>query len=306
VVVVFGLLLGLSCSFAVPAPPPVETVNDSSAAQFDEFLSGQTLSVMSTEGIGEPTLLRLLAHPDIRPIREITIRDQQLTAQSVQAIMGADSTAGIHTLHLSGNPLGDAGLQALARSPRLAQIETLHLQKVGAGPVGIAALAASPYLKAKNLALGWQSVGDQGAKALVAATQVAHLRLESAEVGTEGAVALIEGGRFESLSLIKNPVHLEGLTAVSSHLQSLSLIECPLSAQDIELLASAEAPSLTSLSLKWSRMEDAGLSAIMGASWFGQLQSLDLSASKASAQSRRALIAAYGEGGFLSIYRKDL
>jgi hypothetical protein len=53
-------------------------------------------------------------------------------------------------------------------------------------------------------------------------------------------------------------------------------------------------------------MEDAGLSAIMGASWFGQLQSLDLSASKASAQSRRALIAAYGEGGFLSIYRKDL
>jgi hypothetical protein len=284
----------------------VETVNDSSAAQFDEYLAGSTISVMSGDGIGEPTLLRLLDHPDIRPIQAITIRDQQITARGVQAIMTASATSGLDSLHLSGNPLGDDGLRALAESPRLAQIQTLQLQRVGATPAGIAALAASPHLKAKNLALGWQSVGDAGAKALVAATQVAHLRLESAEVGTEGAVALIEGGRFESLSLIKNPVHLEGLSAVSAHLQSLSLIECPLSAQDIEQLSSAEAPSLTSLSLKWSRIEDAGLSAIMGASWFGQLKSLDLSASKASAQSRRAFVAAYGEGRFLSIYRKDL
>jgi hypothetical protein len=270
------------------------------------LISGSTLSVMAGSGIGEPALLRLLSDPQTPPLTEVMIRDQQLGPQAVRAIMSSGATAGLHSLHLSGNPIGDAGLSALAQSPRLAQLESLQLQGVGATPAGIKTLAESPHLKAKNLALGWQAVGNDGAKALVAATQVKHLRLESAQVGGEGAEALLSLGSFESVSLIKNPVHLTGLGALSPTLQALSLVECPLSTKDVQALASAQATGLKRLSLKWSPIEDAGLTALQSASWLSQLESLDLSASKASAESRRAFIEAYGEGRFLSIYTRDL
>jgi hypothetical protein len=308
-VVGFGLLLGLSCQITDPAaqPPPEQSqVFDSTAAQFDEYMAGSTISVMSSEGIGEPTLLRLLAHPEMRAITEITIREQQLGVLAVKAILTASSTGGLHSLDLSGNPLGDAGIKALAGAPRLAQIETLQLHNTKAGSEGIAALATSPRLRAKNLFLGWQPVGDEGAIALAGAKQVKHLRLESAEVGGEGAVALIERGQFTALSLITNPVQLDGLSQISASIESLSLIECPLRLTDIQRLAAAPAPGLKELSLKWSPIEDEGLRALMNAPWFAQLESLDISANKASPAARRAFIEAYGEGRFLSIFRADL
>ena len=291
--------------FAQP-PPERPSVFDSSAAQFDEYMAGSTISVMSSEGIGEPTLLRLLAHPEMRSITEIAIREQQLGVLAINAIMTASSTERLHSLNLSGNPLGNAGIKALAGASRLAQIETLQLHKTGASSEGIAALAASPHLRAKNLFLGWQPVGVQGAIALVGAKQVKHLRLESAEVGGEGAVALIEHGRFTVLSLITNPIQLDGLSQISASIESLSLIECPLRLADIQRLAAAPAPGLKALSLKWSPIGDDGLRALMNASWFAQLESLDISASKASPAARRAFIQAYGKGRFLSIFRADL
>jgi hypothetical protein len=289
-----------------PAAQPPPSVFDSTAAQFDEYMAGSTISVMSSEGIGEPTLLRLLAHPEMRAITEIAIREQQLGVLAINAIMTAGSTEKLHSLYLAGNPLGDAGIKALAGSPRLAQIENLHLPNTGAGSEGIAALAASPHLRAKNLFLGWQPIGDEGAIALVGAKQVKHLRLESAEVGGEGAVALIERGQFTSLSLITNPVQLDGLSQISASIESLRLIECPLRLADIQRLAAARAPGLKALSLKWSPIEDEGLRALMNAPWFSQLESLDITANKASPAARRAFIEAYGEGRFLSIFRVDL
>ena len=298
----------LACSSTESEVASIETVSDGSPSpdRFDAYLVHEGLwASANTQGIGEATLLDLLNEPGTRPLRSIFIRDQQMTAKAVGAIMTAPSTAELTHLSLSGNPIGDEGLEVLANSPRLSQIEYLTLQDVDASSHGIAALAASPHLNAKSLALGWQPVGDAGALALARASGFHDLRLESAQVGREGAVSLIEKGQMDSLSLISNPIHLVGLTSMSTSLQGLNLECSSLNDADIQALAQAPAPGLKSLQIKNASVSDIGLAAIQEAPWFHQLESLSISGQASSKSARKALIDAF-KGDFLSIYKRDL
>jgi hypothetical protein len=274
--------------------------------RFDAYLVHEGLwASANTQGIGEVTLLELLNEAESDSFRSVSIRDQRITAKAVTAIMTSPSTAGLNTLTLSGNPLGDEGLQVLAESPRLNQIEYLLLQDVDATPQGIALLAASPYLRPKSLALGWQSVGDEGASALAKASGIQDLRLESAEIGEAGAVALLEKGQAGSINLIGNPIHLESLGSISPQIQGLNL-ECK-SLNDADILALSRAPAtgLKSLQIKRASVSDVGLAAIQKAPWFHQLESLSISGQSSSKSARQELIDAF-QGDFLSIYRRDL
>lgn len=57
----------------------------------------------------------------------------------------AGGSRGLHTLDLSGNPLGPAGAETLAAWPGLAAVRRLRLGGCGVGAEGLRALARSPH-----------------------------------------------------------------------------------------------------------------------------------------------------------------
>jgi hypothetical protein len=59
--------------------------------------------------------------------------------------------AGLTTLDLGWNQIGDAGAQALAASPHLANLTELGLYNNRIGEAGAQALAASPQLKGVDI-----------------------------------------------------------------------------------------------------------------------------------------------------------
>jgi len=302
--VAFAIFLGLACS---PAPPASYTTDEplSGSERYSDYLTDQGIYVAHDGGIGEPTLLELLADDGIGPIGSVSIHGQHLTARSVEALMSAEATAQLKHLSLQGSRIGDAGLAALATAPRLASLEYIILQDVEATATGVAALAASPHLKAKSLAIGWQAVGDAGAAAFVDAAGVQSLNLDSARVGGEGARALLERGQTPAISLASNPIQFSTLRAISPAIQSVSLNDCDLDASTIAALARAEGPGLKTLSLERVKLTDDGLRDIMNASWFTQLDALSLGGHDTSPEVRRALKTAF-KGSFLSMFERDL
>ena len=305
VVVSLLMWMGLACSSEKPIETPIVVSPVSNPDPYKDYLTDEGIYVTFGQGIGEPALLKLLAQRDLHPLRSVSIHGQRLTAASAAAIMGAEATSALHSLYLQESSIGDEGLKAIAAAPRLAQLQHINLDKVGATAKGVTALANSPHLQPESLSLGWQAVGDEGAVALAKAAGIQTLHLESAEIGPTGMVALLQGTSAKALTFITNPGGLDQLSHVSPAVQGLHFKACGFESDDIQMLAKATAPGLTSLSIKLMSLTDADLHAIIAAPWFKQLDQLVLSAQRTSPDSRRALIDAY-QGEFLSIYRKDL
>ena len=294
-----------ACSPSSP-PLPLEDVSAVPAADpYRDYLTPDGLTVAFRPGIGEQTLLELLADERLQPLKSVTIRGQQLTAASVRAIMTSPLTEELSSLFLPESTIGDDGLVVLAASPRLAGIEYLNLTKVGATAAGVEVLASSPYLQPKDLSLGGQNVGDAGAVALAEARQIKALHLETAGIGEEGLTALLEKTSAEVLVLSENPGGLRDFLAMSSTIRGLTIADCGLATEDLAVLFRARAENLETLSLKLTPLTDADLAAILQAPWFTQLKQLELDAQLTSSAARRAVISAF-EGDFLSIYRADL
>ena len=57
------------------------------ADPYRDYLTPDGLTVAFRPGIGEQTLLELLADERLQPLKSVTIRGQQLTVASVKAIM---------------------------------------------------------------------------------------------------------------------------------------------------------------------------------------------------------------------------
>ncbi|MDP2313198.1 MAG: hypothetical protein Q8P41_09860 [Pseudomonadota bacterium] len=259
--------------------------------------------VAAGEHIDDALLLAILADPRVPDLRDVELADNAITVVGVQALLDHAKTAGLRALHLGSNPLGDAGLVALAGSSRLANVERLLLGNVGATSAGVAALAGTRNASALTMVeLGYQAVGDHGAVALVG-LPAGTLLLQKAGIGGVGARALLAGAAATSLTLDENPIGaggLVGLTALAPTLMSLSLKQTALGPADAAALAALPAPALRHLSLAYADLGDDGVHAIAGAPWLGQLKSLDLTGTRASAAAYAALRAAWGERGGLS------
>ena len=293
-----------ACSPSSP-PLPLEDVSAVPAADpYRDYLTPDGLTVAFRPGIGEQTLLELLADERLQPLKSVTIRGQQLTAASVRAIMTSPLTEELSSLFLPESTIGDDGLVVLAARPGWPESST-STDQGGATAAGVEVLASSPYLQPKDLSLGGQNVGDAGAVALAEARQIKALHLETAGIGEEGLTALLEKTSAEVLVLSENPGGLRDFLAMSSTIRGLTIADCGLATEDLAVLFRARAENLETLSLKLTPLTDADLAAILQAPWFTQLKQLELDAQRTSSAARRAVISAF-EGDFLSIYRADL
>ena len=91
----------------------------------------------------------------------------------VTALTESPLLAGVRTLVLGCNAVGDAG--ARAGSPHLAGLKHLHLH--GCGIEADGALAASPHLgRLNDLELSHNAIGDEAALALAESSALASLR----------------------------------------------------------------------------------------------------------------------------------
>ena len=169
------------------------------------------------------------------------------------------------------------------------------------------ALAASTHLgRVDALDVGFQQLGDAGGLALAGLSPRDQLLLQKAGIGGEGARALLSRSRARTLKLEGNPLGrggLAGLSRVSPALVSLDLTSCGLGAADLTTLASAPATGLRSLVLDYNPTGDAGLRALAGAAWLGQLDALSVMGAKAGDAARTELRRAWGDREGLTLER---
>ena len=137
---------------------------------------------LNDNGIGAPRLHSLArAHDLLRiPVLDLALND--LTFMGLQAIFArptnADpATVRLEELHLSSNPLDDAGAAVLAKCSHLGNLTALTLSNCNIGDEGARILANSPHLnRVTVLDLANNPIGDTGFRAIHNSTHWRALR----------------------------------------------------------------------------------------------------------------------------------
>lgn len=252
---------------------------------------------LSGEHLTDDELAAVLADPQVPELRFLTLTDNQLTARAVPILLSSAKTRELRWLHLSSNPIGDAGLAALAASERLAHVTFLSLVAIKATCAGLQSLVHSRLSAIETLQLGWQDLGDDGARTLTALPPLKKLDLTRSAISGAGARVLLSSTQAEQLILAENPMGAGGLrtlASLGSRLSSLDLTQTGLSATDMAVLAKLDV-RLQHLVLAQCPLEDEGMRQLARARWLSRLQSLDVMHAKSTPAGRQELRAAWGQ-----------
>jgi hypothetical protein len=189
----------------------------------------------------------------------LSIREAELTAESVAAIVSSPVARGLRVLDLSGNAIGDEGARVLAAAAaELPRLESLVLSHCAIRAEGALALARSPLLgRLRSLALGrslWSRLPSRPSTLETTSGSVRHeifdehLMLDwylpretpANVVGDEAVAAIAAGGtRLEELDLAGTPIGEAGVRALAAGLpalRSLYVFETGLDPEGAELL----------------------------------------------------------------------
>ena len=124
-------------------------------------------------------------------------------AEDIVALLRLHELAHVVELHISGCPLGDAGVATLVESPALRDLAALSLRRVGLTARGAAALAGAVTLaNLLKLDLEANPLGDEGLRTILGGRHACNLRalcLVLAELGEGAAEALTDSTRLPAL-----------------------------------------------------------------------------------------------------------
>jgi len=138
---------------------------------------------------------RLVAAPALSAVEELDLSDNNLRAESLQAIGGAHLPH-LRCLHLLRSHPEEAGIEALAHSPVLNELRSLSLGGDYLTPASAVVLAASPRVaNLRVLDMRENRLGDAGAIALANSPHLrnlVHLDLSGNLIEDAGADALAE------------------------------------------------------------------------------------------------------------------
>jgi uncharacterized protein (TIGR02996 family) len=262
------------------------------------------------QGVGGPTVGRLLASPHFTRLRALRVGFQLTTPETVSAVVRSpvfrqlttlgvrtDQRAGrlaaelgrltgplaLRTLDLSGNSLRAAGLEPLLASGAAATVADLDLSDNNLGAAGAAVLAAGglPALRALHLLRAWPQ--EAGVEALAGAKFFSELRslsLGGNNLGPATAFALAD--------------------APTANLRVLDLRENPIGDRGAAALAAAPGlANLLQLDLAEARIGDAGAAALAASEHLGRLLYLNLFGNAISEPVAERLRERFGERVFL-------
>ena len=254
--------------------------------------------MIPSERLLDRELAELLEDPRVVNLKELSLHNNALTAESARLIAGVPKLRGVQVLDLSFNPIRDDGVDALAQSELLQSVRILSLAAVAASGRTARVLAASPHAAGiAELDLRYQQIGPDAALLVGKRTT---LRLAKTGIERPAAVALLRAAEVQTLDLSENAVGtLAGLETISATISHLKLDDCHLT--DITALAQAPAPGLEALELDYNPLDDAALGLLTQAPWFQQVKFLSLMGTKASPSARQALQTAWGPRPGLTI-----
>jgi uncharacterized protein (TIGR02996 family) len=150
--------------------------------------------------------------------------NDSITGEGLRSLAESPFFAGLTSLDVSGNDIGETGVAALAASPAMARLRTLRLNNNRIGDAGLAMLVKSPLfarvLGAEHrLEVRGNFIGPAGVAALAAGPALAActaLDLSHNYLGDEGAAALLRSphlGKLKVLRLARNQLTDAGIIA---------------------------------------------------------------------------------------------
>ena len=251
--------------------------------------------------LNDDAIERWAAQPQAPPrLRELRLGGNRFGARGACALAPSALLAHVEALELSFNPIEDRGLEALCAQPSL-RLRRLWLDGCGLSARSGRALARGAWPgQLQVLSLKRNALGGAGLEALLlqgpSLLQLERLHLSSNHIGPRGAQALGQASlpSLVELNLAHNPLHDEGAAAIAGaplwqSVQRVDLSRCELHALGASALAQAQAPALVELSLEGCPLGDAGLEALLGASWSQGLEALRLDACGIGAPGAQAL-----------------
>jgi uncharacterized protein (TIGR02996 family) len=138
----------------------------------------------------------LLELPAFPRLRELWLRDNEIGAPSLGALLGSAGAAHLKFLRLGRNVVDNDGAAVLAGSPHLSGLDRLDLSDDLVGPAGACALAGSPYLaNLISLDVSFNQIGPEGVAALAGSKclpRLQTLNLDFCKLGPKGIHALAE------------------------------------------------------------------------------------------------------------------
>ena len=131
----------------------------------------------------------ILAEANWPGLKVLSLKNHNLSAESVASLCAGLGTSGLVSLDLGNNSLHDKGVASLTNWPCL---ESLSLRFCGLGAAGVASLAAAAFSRLVSLNIASNHVSDAGAASLAAARWPALQRLElgGTNLGDSGVAAL--------------------------------------------------------------------------------------------------------------------
>lgn len=199
--------------------------------------------------VHDVTALGTLAKLEVLSLRRTEISDLHLPPIA--------SWPALHTLDVGGTALSERALIAIASAPRLAR---LYADQTEVTAAAIAALAAAPDLRVLHVDGAWIGAPEL---APLASRDLRELSLASTAVGDTLAPLLASWPNLELLSVAGTGVTDGLLPAIATQRRLHTLDLSATYAQRVEPLATL--PSLRTLGLARTKVDDAGLRALAAA-----------------------------------------
>lgn len=156
---------------------------DLSAAPWDADFKDSWISPSSYAAVA--------AMPQLVHVRSLSVCECYIRAKHLKPLLASPHLTNLRELHLSINPLGDAGSRVVAEAPCTAGLTLLDLGEALVGNGGAEALAGSPYLSnLKTLSLYVNNIGEPGGRAIASSRTLAnleHLDLRANKLGNSEA-----------------------------------------------------------------------------------------------------------------------
>lgn len=249
-------LVRLSLRGVLPGGPALKAL----AAAGEKAMPQVRALDLGENQIEDADLAPLLASGWVRPLHELKLDQNQLTAASITKL-AALKLRDLRRLDLSNNSVGTVGIRSLARAAFLPGLSALALRYTKLGEAGVLDLAKLLPAAAKltELDLLGAGVNESGLGAILAtatARRLTLLDLSYNALGDAGAVRLAA-------------IELPALT-------TLRLDECDLGDAGARSLAQLKTKALRTLSLGNNQLTEAGLGALLAATGLPQLAELSL------------------------------
>jgi uncharacterized protein (TIGR02996 family) len=158
--------------------------------------------------------------------------NDSITGDGLRSLAESPFFAGLTSLDVSGNDIGETGVSAVVNSSSMSRLRTFRMNGNPVGDAGIASLTNSPLLarmlKADpRLELRGNSAGAKGASAIASCRAVAactSLDLTNNYLRDEGAAALLGSPHLASLKVLRlarNQITDAGISAARSLFDAL-------------------------------------------------------------------------------------